>query len=130
MIHHARSVRLGFIASCGLLASTAFAAAMPSDLSNVIVVNPQFYEPWAVYAYDPGEGTWTQFGDVTWTQTATSLNRTGFVVEATSPTATVASTYRVVVEIMGASVELYIVPSQTQQLTPGEKATLRLNNLF
>jgi hypothetical protein len=130
MTHSARAVRLAALATgVAAIFAAGGAQAMTSDLSSLMMLYPQSHEAWAVYAYDPGNGTWMAFDDVNY-QVAATVSHSGYVIEATAPEATSASTYRVVIDVMGVSVELFITPTQTQTLAAGQTATLRINNLF
>jgi hypothetical protein len=79
-----------------------------------------------VYAYDPGTSRWTELEDVSW-QEVNSPGHAGYVVEATTRLATMVSTYRVVMDVLGSSIEIFMTPRITEQLTAGETATLRIN---
>jgi hypothetical protein len=129
MADFTRTAGVAFVFACSLVATTVAASATPTGLSNLIILNPQVYEPWAVYAYDPGEGAWTQLDNVNW-QESTSVGHNGLAIQATAAEATAVSTYRVVIQVMGQSLELFITPTATQLLSAGQTTTLFLNNVL
>jgi hypothetical protein len=126
MTPFAHAARRAVLLLCALLVSPVAAQATTSDLSSGIVLYPKIQQPWAVFAYDPGTGTWTALDDVSW-RVVTSMAHSGYVIEGTAPRATVASTYRVVFDVLGASVEVFMTPRKTQRLSIGETTTLTLN---
>jgi hypothetical protein len=122
----ARATR-GFAAFvCSLLLWSGNALAATTDLSSGIVLYPPGDAPWAVYAYDPHTSRWTKLDKVTWTQVS-SLGHSGYLVEATAPGPTAASTFRVVMDVIGKSVEIFMTPAVTQTLAAGQTTTLRIN---
>jgi hypothetical protein len=125
MTRLARAARSCGLLICGLLPATG-AWSTTTELSGGILVYPPGFESWAVYAYDPHTSLWIELDDVSW-ETVTSLSHSGYVVKATAPSATSASTYRVVMEVIGRSVEVFMTPSITQKLGAGETTTLRIN---
>jgi hypothetical protein len=111
---------------CCLIVSSAGAWAKPTDLSNGVVLYPPGPPAWAVYAYDPDTSSWMQLNNVNW-QVVSTVAHSGYLIEATAPAATSASTYRVVMDVIGRSIEVFMTPTVTQRLAAGETTTLRIN---
>ena len=126
MMRIARAARSRALLACALLVWSGAAWSKPTDLSSGTVLYPPGFEAWAVYAYDPATTVWMKLENVNWKQES-SLAQSGYVIEATAPSATTASTYRVVMEVIGRSVEVFMTPITTQRLIAGETATLRIN---
>jgi hypothetical protein len=55
------------------------------------------------------------------------MGHSGYVIEAVAKEAIAASSYRVIVDVLGKKVEVFLIPSMTQRLSVGETATLRVN---
>jgi hypothetical protein len=125
MTRLARAARGCAVLICGFLLATD-GWSKTTELSGGILVYPPNFESWAVYAYNPHTTRWIKLDNVSW-KAVSSLAHSGYVIEATAPSATTASTYRVVMEVTGRSVEVFMTPSITQRLVAGETATLRIN---
>jgi hypothetical protein len=126
MKRSARAICRGIALTVGVITTTAGAWSETTDLSNGLVVYPASYEDWAVYAYDPGNGKWTALDNVIWHEVK-SLGHAGYLVTATATALTTASTYRVVMDVVGTSVEVFMTPAATQRLLAGQTTTLTIN---
>ena len=84
------------------------------------------YKPWSVYAFDPVTSVWTELDNVSWRE-VTTMAHSSYVIEATAPSPTAASTYRVIIDVMGVTVDVFMTPEATQRLAAGETTTLRIN---
>jgi hypothetical protein len=127
MAPHLRAARRSGLATCVILALTAPAWSMATDLSSGMVrYMDGATEPWVVYAFDSSRGGWEELSGVNWRQ-VTTMGHSGYVIEAVAKEAIAASSYRVIVDVLGKKVEVFMIPSITQRLGVGETATLRVN---